>query len=143
MIAEPLRGLTAYIFGCFRLDPTQRRLYSGRECISLQERAFRLLLLLIEAAGDVVSKETLAAKVWPDSTVTDGNLSQHIYLLRRTLGERAKDRSYIMNVPGKGYRFALPVADYDCRHRTGSGRAATLRHGEARRHAGRRPRSAT
>jgi len=104
------RGPAAYDFGPFRLDPAQRRLYSGRESISLHERAFQLLLLLIEAAGDVVSKETLAAKVWPDSTVTDGNLTQHIYLLRRTLGERAKDRSYIMNVPGKGYRFAAPVA---------------------------------
>jgi DNA-binding winged helix-turn-helix (wHTH) protein/tetratricopeptide (TPR) repeat protein len=110
MIADTPRGLASYAFGCFRLDPARRRLYSGSEGISLPERAFQLLLLLIEAAGDVVSKETLAAKVWPESTVTDGNLSQHIYLLRQTLGERAKDRSYIMTVPGKGFRFAAPVA---------------------------------
>lgn len=109
MITASAYGPGAYTFGCFRLDPAKRRLYRGRESISLHERAFQLLLLLIEAAGDIVSKETLATKIWPDSTVTDGNLTQHIYLLRQTLGERAKDRSYIMNVPGKGYRFAAPV----------------------------------
>jgi DNA-binding winged helix-turn-helix (wHTH) protein/tetratricopeptide (TPR) repeat protein len=110
MLADSSRGPAAYTFGCFRLDPARRRLFSGQESISLPERTFQLLLLLIQAAGDVVSKETLAAKVWPETTVTDGNLSQHIYLLRQTLGERAKDRSYIMTVPGKGFRFAAPVA---------------------------------
>ena len=110
MLADSPRGPAAYTFGCFRLDPARRRLFSGQESISLPERTFQLLLLLIQAAGDVVSKETLAAKVWPETTVTDGNLSQHIYLLRQTLGERAKDRSYIMTVPGKGFRFAAPVA---------------------------------
>ena len=58
----------------------------------------------------MVSKETLAAKLWPETTVTDGNVSQHIYLLRQILGERAKDRSYIRTVPRKGFRFAAPVA---------------------------------
>ena len=110
MLADSPRGPAAYTFGCFRLDPARRRLFSGQESISLPERTFQLLLLLIQAGGDVVSKETLAAKVWPETTVTDGNLSQHIYLLRQTLGERAKDRSYIMTVPGKGFRFAAPVA---------------------------------
>jgi DNA-binding winged helix-turn-helix (wHTH) protein/lipopolysaccharide biosynthesis regulator YciM len=109
MIADSPRGPSTYTFGCFRLDPARRRLFSEGECIALPERAFQLLFLLIQAAGDVVSKETLASKVWPDSTVSDANLSQHIYLLRQTLGERAKDRSYIMTVPGKGFRFAAPV----------------------------------
>ena len=90
MIADFPRGPAAYTFGCFRLDPARRRLFSGQESISLPERTFQLLLLLIQAGGDVVSKETLAATVWPETTVTDGNLSQHIYLLRQTLGERAK-----------------------------------------------------
>jgi DNA-binding winged helix-turn-helix (wHTH) protein/tetratricopeptide (TPR) repeat protein len=110
MLSDAPRGPAAYTFGCFRLDPARRRLFGGQESISLPERAFQLLLLLIQAGGEVVSKETLAAKVWPETTVTDGNLSQHIYLLRQTLGERAKDRSYIMTVPGKGFRFAAPVA---------------------------------
>src|SRR6202042_647842 len=87
---------TTYTFGSFRLDTARRLLFSGNEITPLPERAFQLLLLLIEAAGGVVSKDTLAARVWPESTVSDANLSQHVYLLRRMLREKATDRSYIM-----------------------------------------------
>ena len=72
---------TTYTFGTFRLDTARRLLFSDDEITPLPERAFQLLLLLIEAAGEVVSKETLAARVWPESTVSDANLSQHVYLL--------------------------------------------------------------
>ena len=110
MIADPSRAHIVYTFGCFRLDPACQRLFRGSESIPLPDRAFQLLLLLIQAGGDIVCKETLAEKVWPETTVSDGNVSQHIYLLRQMLGERAKDRSYIRTVPRKGFRFAAPVA---------------------------------
>ena len=100
---------TTYTFGTFRLDSARRLLFSGNEITPLPERAFQLLLLLIEAAGEVVSKETLAARVWPESTVSDANLSQHVYLLRRMLHEKATDRSYIMTVSRRGFRFAAPI----------------------------------
>ncbi len=48
-------------------------------------------------------------RVWPHEAVSDGNLAQHIYMLRRLLGERARDHSYILSVSGSGYRFAVPV----------------------------------
>jgi DNA-binding winged helix-turn-helix (wHTH) protein/Tfp pilus assembly protein PilF len=98
-----------YTFGTFRLETARRMLFSGDESTPLPERAFQLLLLLIEAAGEVVSKETLASKVWPDSTVSNANLSQHIYLLRRLLREKATDRSYVMTVSRQGFRFAARV----------------------------------
>ncbi len=101
---------TTYTFGTFRLDSARRLLFSGNEITPLPERAFQLLLLLIEAAGEVVSKETLAARVWPESTVSDANLSQHVYLLRRMLHEKATDRSYIMTVSRRGFRFAAPIS---------------------------------
>jgi DNA-binding winged helix-turn-helix (wHTH) protein/tetratricopeptide (TPR) repeat protein len=100
---------TTYTFGSFRLDTARRLLFSDDEITPLPERAFQLLLLLIEAAGEVVSKETLAARVWPESTVSDANLSQHVYLLRRMLREKATDRSYIMTVSRRGFRFAAPI----------------------------------
>jgi DNA-binding winged helix-turn-helix (wHTH) protein/tetratricopeptide (TPR) repeat protein len=100
---------TTYTFGTFRLDTARRMLFSGNEITPLPERAFQLLLLLIEAGGDVVSKETLATRVWNESTVSDANLSQHIYLLRQKLREKASDRSYIMTVSGRGFRFAAPI----------------------------------
>jgi DNA-binding winged helix-turn-helix (wHTH) protein/tetratricopeptide (TPR) repeat protein len=99
-----------YIFGSFRLDPARHLLFRGTREIPLPERAFRILLTLIRACGDIVNKETLAACAWPDSIVSDGNLSQHIYMLRQILGERARDRCFIMSVSGKGYRFVAPVA---------------------------------
>jgi DNA-binding winged helix-turn-helix (wHTH) protein/tetratricopeptide (TPR) repeat protein len=104
-----IRMTSEYVFGPFRLDPMRRLLVHGSDVVSLPERTFQILLLLIQGGGNVVEKETLAAKVWPDSAVSDGNLSQHIYMLRQTLGERASDRSYIMTVSGKGWRFAAPV----------------------------------
>jgi DNA-binding winged helix-turn-helix (wHTH) protein len=100
---------TTYTFGTFRLETARRLLFSGNEVTPLPERAFQLLLLLIEAAGEVVSKETLASAVWPECVVSDANLSQHIYLLRRMLREKASDRSYIMTVSRRGFRFAAPV----------------------------------
>jgi len=76
----------------------------------LSERLSRLLLLLIHANGNLINKETIAEQVWPDTVVSDGNLSQHMYMLRQLLDERARDRSYVVTVRGKGYRFVAPVS---------------------------------
>lgn len=99
-----------YVFGPFRLDHTRGLLHFGSEIVPLPGRLLQLLLTLISANGDVVDKDALAASLWPDGDATDGNLSQHMYLLRRLLGERARDRAYIMTVHGRGYRFAAPVS---------------------------------
>jgi DNA-binding winged helix-turn-helix (wHTH) protein/Tfp pilus assembly protein PilF len=99
-----------YVFGSFRLDPTRGLLHFGSEVVPLPGRLLQLLLVLIAANGNVVDKDALASTLWPDGDVSDGNLSQHMYMLRRLLGERAKDRSYVMTVHGKGYRFAAPVS---------------------------------
>jgi DNA-binding winged helix-turn-helix (wHTH) protein/tetratricopeptide (TPR) repeat protein len=99
-----------YVFGSFRLDPTRGLLHFGSEIVPLPGRLLQLLLALIAANGSVVEKDTLALSLWPDGDATDGNLSQHMYMLRRILGERARDRAYVMTVHGKGYRFAAPVS---------------------------------
>lgn len=75
----------------------------------MPERLARLLTLLIHANGAVIGKETVASGVWPDCIVSDGNLSQHMYMLRQLLDERARDRKYVVTVRGKGYRFVAPV----------------------------------
>ncbi|MGA8100080.1 MAG: winged helix-turn-helix domain-containing protein [Candidatus Cybelea sp.] len=68
------------------------------------------MILLIHANGNVIDKETIASRVWPDTAVSDGNLSQHMYMLRQLLDEHARDRSYVVTVRGKGYRFVAPVS---------------------------------
>jgi DNA-binding winged helix-turn-helix (wHTH) protein/Tfp pilus assembly protein PilF len=99
-----------YAFGSFRFEPARGMLYHGAAVIPLSERLSKLLLLLIHANGNVIDKETIAEHVWPDATVSDGNLSQHMYMLRQLLDERARDRSYVVTVRGKGYRFVAPVS---------------------------------
>ncbi|MBV8331177.1 MAG: winged helix-turn-helix domain-containing protein [Candidatus Eremiobacteraeota bacterium] len=105
-----IRSRSTYLFGPFRLDTTRRILYSGSVPTPIPERLFQILLALVQANGSVVARETLAQQVWGDAGVTDTNVNQHIYLLRLLLGERRGERSYIITIPGEGYRFAAPVS---------------------------------
>jgi DNA-binding winged helix-turn-helix (wHTH) protein/lipoprotein NlpI len=100
-----------YCFGEFRFDVSRRLLFRGVEVTPIPERLALLLTELVEARGALVSKEALAESLWPHEAVTDGNLAQHVYMLRRLLGERARDHAYILSVSGSGYRFALPVVN--------------------------------
>ena len=68
-----------------------------------------ILTHLLQANGRVVNKEALATSVWPNDTVSDANLVQHIYMLRRLLGEKAKDHSHVLAVPREGYCLTVPV----------------------------------
>jgi DNA-binding winged helix-turn-helix (wHTH) protein/Tol biopolymer transport system component len=96
-------------FGPFRIDPEQRLLWRGQEPIPLSPKAFELLLVLAQRSGQVVLKDELMSLLWPDTFVEESNLGQHIFQLRKALGERAQDPSYIVTVPGRGYRFVHGV----------------------------------
>jgi DNA-binding winged helix-turn-helix (wHTH) protein len=83
---------------------------SGRpEAYRFGEFRLEILLMLIEANGSVVHRDEIALQVWPDSVVADGNIAQHVYLLRKILGEQARDHGLIMAVNRKGYRLTAPV----------------------------------
>jgi DNA-binding winged helix-turn-helix (wHTH) protein/Flp pilus assembly protein TadD len=109
----PTVGSPVYCFGNFRFDSLRRLLFRGSDVSPLSERLALILTQLIQANGSIVNKEALAVSVWPDEAVSDANLTQHIYMLRRLLGERASDHAYILAVPRQGYRFALPVTVAD------------------------------
>lgn len=98
-----------YVFGPFRLDPRRRLLIRGSQVIPMPERIFQVLSILIEAKGDLVQRETIALRVWPDTAVSEGNIAQHVYCLRRLLGEHAHDRALIMTTSRRGYRLTVPV----------------------------------
>ncbi|MBV8373220.1 MAG: winged helix-turn-helix domain-containing protein [Candidatus Eremiobacteraeota bacterium] len=108
-LAQPMLADPVLAFGDFRLDSIGRRLIHGGQVILLPERLFGVLSLLVRANGQIVEKRTFATDVWPDVTMTDGNLAQHIYLLRQILKETARDRSYIAAASGRGYRVTVPV----------------------------------
>lgn len=100
---------TAYEFGPYRLEVSTRRLVRGDELIPLAPKAFDILGALIERRDRVVDKAELMKLVWPDSFVEEANLSQTIFVLRKTLGEDSDGNQYIETVPRRGYRFAGDV----------------------------------
>src|SRR5271168_2337912 len=98
-------------FGPFRVDPEQRLLLRDRQPIPLSPKAFDLLLALAQRGGQVVLKDDLMKMLWPDTFVEESNLGQHVFQIRKALGERAQDSAYIVTVPGRGYRFAQKVRE--------------------------------
>jgi DNA-binding winged helix-turn-helix (wHTH) protein/TolB-like protein/Flp pilus assembly protein TadD len=95
----------SYHFGPFCLDPKHPRLTRDGEIVALTPKALEILSLLVESRGIAVEKEDLMRRVWPDTFVEEGNLSVHIYALRKALGETPDGESYIETVPRLGYRF--------------------------------------
>ncbi len=99
----------AICFGSFRLLLGQRLLLEGNKPLRLGSRALDILIALVERPGDLVSKEELIARVWPNTFVEPANLTVHIAALRRALGDGRRGNRYIVNVPGRGYCFVAPV----------------------------------
>lgn len=102
-------GARAILFGPFCLLPEQRLLLQADKPVSLGSRALDILIALVERRGDLVSKGELMARVWPDTLVVDSNLSVHIAALRRVLQDGHAGNRYMVNIPGRGYRFVAPV----------------------------------
>ena len=98
-------------FGPFSFDTGVCQLCRDGEPVALPPKAFDMLRALIEADGRLVSKEDLMKILWPDTFVTESNLTQTVFVLRKALGETAGAPRYIATVAGRGYRFAAPVAD--------------------------------
>jgi adenylate cyclase len=92
-------------FGRFRFDLRRRLLHDGKP-LDLGGRALDVLRLLALAEGAVVSKDELMAGLWPGRAVAENNLHVHISALRKTLDACGEDDSYIVTVPGRGYRLA-------------------------------------
>src|SRR6266849_7572085 len=95
-----------YEFGPFRVDPGRQLLLRGGEPVPLTSKAFETLLVLIQHCEQMVSKDELMKQLWPDTFVEESNLTQHISMLRKALGESPQDHRYIVTMPGRGYRFA-------------------------------------
>jgi eukaryotic-like serine/threonine-protein kinase len=98
-----------YEFDQFRIDPARRQLLRDNRPVPLQPKAFDVLLALVQQSAAVVSKDDLLRTVWPGTYVEESNLSQTIFVLRRTLGDSAEKSRYIVTVPGRGYCFAEKV----------------------------------
>ena len=98
-----------YKFGDFVLDTGERELRRGGASVPLTPKMYDILAVLVEEAGHLVEKDTLLKRVWPDSFVEEANLAQHIFTLRKALGEPSQHGTYIETVPKRGYRFVAKV----------------------------------
>ena len=98
----------SYEFGRFRLKTAERILLREGELVPLTPKVFDILVTLVEHGGQVVAKDDLMKRVWPNTFVEEGNLTQNISLLRKALGESPGGVQFIETVPRRGYRF---VAD--------------------------------
>lgn len=111
-----MRGLVPselLLFGDFRLDRRgglfRRDDNGGFAPIAIGSRGLDILGVLIERAGEVVSKDEIIAAVWPETVVEDSNLTVQISTLRRVLDRGRSTGSCIQTIPGRGYRFIAPV----------------------------------
>ena len=98
-------------FGVFELDPKAGELRKSGTRLKLQQQPFQVLTVLIEHAGDVVTKEALRQRLWPSDTFVgfDHGLHSAITRLREALGDSAESPRFIETVPRLGYRFVAPV----------------------------------
>ena len=92
-------------FGPFTIDSETRQLCRGQADLHLSPKAFDLLCLLLEHRPKVLEKADLHSQMWPDTHVVDGSLNVLITEIRRTLGDDARDPTFIRTVHGVGYAF--------------------------------------
>jgi predicted ATPase/DNA-binding winged helix-turn-helix (wHTH) protein len=97
------------LFGSFELRPERGQLLHDGVRVGLGSRALAILVLLAERAGEVVSVNEIADRVWPNIFVQDNNLRVHMTAIRRALRAGAEDDVKIDNVPGRGYRLSAHV----------------------------------
>jgi DNA-binding winged helix-turn-helix (wHTH) protein/Tfp pilus assembly protein PilF len=100
-------GPKRYQFGAWTIDLSAREVRSGEERANLSWRAFEALRILIEAGGEVVTRETLMASLWPDVQVNESSLHQCIFQLRRVLDGEGEASSLVETVARRGYRLAV------------------------------------
>ena len=100
-----------YRFGPFELDPAQGRLSRNGSRIKLQDLPLRLLVLLVERPGEIVSREDLRQRLWPQDTFVefDNSLGVAVRKLREALHDDADTPRFVETVPRRGYRFLAPV----------------------------------
>src|SRR5262245_43053228 len=98
-----------YLFGSFRLMPARRLLLEADKPVHLGSRALEILIALAERPAQLLTKNELIARAWPNIHVVEGNLKFQIAAIRRALGDGSDGRRFIESSPGQGYRFVAKV----------------------------------
>jgi DNA-binding winged helix-turn-helix (wHTH) protein/tetratricopeptide (TPR) repeat protein len=107
--------MSVYEFGPFSLDAQRLLLLERTQPVPLGPKVVETLLALVEHSGEVLTKNALLDRIWPEGYVDEANLAQNVYVLRKTLRARWNVDA-IETLPRRGYRFTMPVAlrDHVC-----------------------------
>jgi len=118
-----------YRFGPFQLDTGNTTLTRNGNQLKLQDLPYRLLVVLVERPGEIVSREEVRQRLWPQNTLVefDNSLGVAIRKIRDALGDNADAPCYVETIPRRGYRFLAPVTtatEAEDLHRSATGEAA-------------------
>jgi eukaryotic-like serine/threonine-protein kinase len=98
-------------FGAFELDLDTGELSGSGPTVQLAEKPLRILITLVEHGGQLVTRETLQERLWPNDTIVDfeHGINTAMKVLRKALGDSADAPKYVETVPRRGYRLIVPV----------------------------------
>jgi DNA-binding winged helix-turn-helix (wHTH) protein/TolB-like protein len=113
--AEPAATALAarWQVGTWTVEPAMNQLSAANQIIRLEPKAMAVLVYLADRAGQVVSRESLLASVWPGVVVGDDSLTQVVIKLRKALGDDPQQPTFIQTISKKGYRLIAPVVRSD------------------------------
>jgi Tol biopolymer transport system component/DNA-binding winged helix-turn-helix (wHTH) protein len=116
------RNLQTLQFVGFWADLNARELRRNGVRVRLQKQPFSVLAVLLEHAGDVVTREELRQRLWPSDTFVgfDNSLNTAINKIREALGDSAEDPHFVETLPRRGYRFIAPVYGQNSQDQTES-----------------------
>jgi predicted ATPase/DNA-binding winged helix-turn-helix (wHTH) protein len=100
-----------YVFGDYTLDTDCYELCRAGTPLPLGPKAFALLTYLLQHRDHVVAKEELRAQLWPNQFMSESVLTSCMFVVRKALGDSGQAQQMIKTVPGRGYRFMLPVEE--------------------------------
>lgn len=107
-------GIPVYIlrFGLFEADPAAGTLTRNGVRVKIQEQPFRVLILLLERPAEVITRDELRQKLWPEGTFVDfdGSLNVILKRLRAAIDDNSDNPRFIETIPRRGYRFIAPVS---------------------------------
>ena len=107
-----VRGYSAVRrFGSFELDLDAGRLLKNQRAVRIQPQPYKLLCVLTNNPGALVTREEIHAALWPGDTFVDFDQGVNFAIkqVRDALGDRADDSLYVQTVPKRGYRFIAPL----------------------------------
>ena len=108
----PVPKGTRYRFGPFELNTGEESLARSGSRVKIQDLPYRLLVMLLERPGEIVTREEVRQRLWPENTFVefDNSLGVAIRKVRDSLNDDAEAPRYVETIPRRGYRFVAPVS---------------------------------